>query len=645
MNSLVQKNGAAPHGMALRWLLGMALRGRCLAALVCLGAWGLCLPAGAQTPRAAPAVDAAALAQQPLSLTPYLAVLEDPGQQLTLADVQRADLAARFLTNQRPAEALNFGITPSAYWLRLALRNTGAQPVPVMLEVGYPRLSHIAFYRPDAQGAYQVLNTGITLPFASRTYPSRFFVFPLTLPARAEQVFYLRIASTTAFIVPARLWTPQAFAAHERNDHLSQAWYFGMVTAMVLFNLLLFIGLRERIYLLYVFSCTSVAFALAAQNGLVKAYLWPDTPLWSDLSTTVGYSLTLTSALLFLRDMLDTPRLIPKFDRGLQVLAGFFLVSPVVFFYSGQTFIKAAAYLYMAAIVLALAIGLWGVYRRQRSAYFYVGAYGMLCLGAVTNALRSVGLLPTNLFTTNALQVGSALEMVLLAFALADRFNAIRQEKARIQGALLQAQETLIDNLKSSERLLEARVAERTEALQQLNQQLEVLSSTDALTGLANRRRFDDTLEREWQRAIRDGRPLALALLDVDWFKKYNDQLGHPAGDACLRRVAQVLASQVCRSGDLVARFGGEEFVFLAPATSGADALNLAQRICDALQALALPHPGSELGCVTLSVGVAAELPTQGSTPDGLLKRADDALYRAKAQGRNRALLAPVDTA
>lgn len=619
--------------MALWWLVWLC------------ACWWLCLPAGAQALDAAPVVDAAQIGQQPLSLTAYLAVLEDPSQQLTLADVQRPDVAARFTTDPRPAEALNFGITASAYWLRLAMRNSGAQPAPVMLEVGYPRLSHVAFHQHGAQGAYQVVNTGITQPFASRAYPNRLFVFPLTLPAQAEQVYYLRIASTTAFIVPARLWTPTAFAAHERNDHMGQAWYFGMVTAMVLFNLLLFVGLRERIYLLYVFSCASMAFALAAQNGLVKAYLGPDTPLWSDLSTTVGYSLTLASALLFLRDMLDTPRLIPRMDRGLQVLAGFFLLSPVVFFYTGQTFIKAAAYLYMAAIVLALCISLWGVYRRQRSAYFYLGAYGMLCLGAVTNVLRSVGLLPTNLFTTNAMQVGSALEMVLLAFALADRFNAIRQEKARIQGALLQAQETLIDNLKSSERLLEARVAERTEALQALNQQLEVLSSTDALTGLANRRCFDDTLKREWQRAIRDGRPLALALLDVDWFKKYNDQLGHPAGDTCLRRVAQVLSSQVCRSGDLVARFGGEEFVLLAPATSGADALNLAQRICVALQALALPHPGSELGCVTLSVGVAAELPTQGSTPEGLLKRADDALYRAKAQGRNQAVLDLVNAA
>jgi len=600
----------------------------------------LCLPAMAMGLPAPSGVDVVTLAQMPLSLTPHLAVLEDPARQLTLADVRSPDVAARFTTDPRPAEALNFGITASAYWLRLVLRNSGAQPAPVMLEVAYPRLSHVDFFQPDAQGSYQMVATGITQPFAARPYHNRFFVFPLTLAAGAEQVLYLRVASTTAFIVPIRLWTPSAFQTHERNDHLGQAWYFGMVTAMVLFNLLLFVGLRDRIYLLYVFSCASVSFALAAQNGLVKAYLWLDTPLWSDLSTTVGYSLALASALLFLRDMLGTPGLLPRIDRGLQVLAGFFLLSPAVFFFSGQTFIKAAAYLYLVAIVVVLGVGLWGVYRRQRSAYFYLGAYAMLALGAVTNALRSVGLLPTNLFTVNALQVGSALEMVLLAFALADRFNAIRQEKVRMQGALLQAQERLIDNLKSSERLLEARVAERTEALQVLNQQLEVLSSTDALTGLANRRCFDDTLEREWQRAIREERSLALAILDVDWFKKYNDQFGHPAGDECLRQVAQVLTSQVCRAGDLVARFGGEEFVFLAPAISGAEALHLAQRICDALQAMALPHPGSQWGCVTLSAGVAAEQPRQGSTPDGLLGRADEALYRAKAQGRNRALLA-----
>jgi len=146
-------------------------------------------------------------------------------------------------------------------------------------------------------------------------------------------------------------------------------------------------------------------------------------------------------------------------------------------------------------------------------------------------------------------------------------------------------------------------------------------------------------LVHEWARAVRKGQSLAVAMFDVDWFKKYNDHYGHQAGDECLRRVAQTMEASVGRSGDLVARYGGEEFVFIAPATEGRDALSMAWKICEALEALALPHETSMFGCVTISAGVAAAVPGNGDTPDVLVKRADEALYLAKEQGRNRALL------
>jgi two-component system, sensor histidine kinase LadS len=182
-------------------------------------------------------------------------------------------------------------------------------------------------------------------------------------------------------------------------------------------------------------------------------------------------------------------------------------------------------------------------------------------LGAATTTLRAMGLVPTNAFTVDAIQLGSALEILLLAFALADRFNVMRREKAKVQSELLQAQQQLVDTLQSAERKLEQRVAQRTDELQLLNSKLEALS----LTGIANRRHFDSILQQEWQRAQRLDHPLALAILDVDWFKPYNDHYGHPAGDVCLRQIAQALAATVCRSSDLVTRYGGEAFVFIMP--------------------------------------------------------------------------------
>jgi diguanylate cyclase (GGDEF)-like protein len=247
--------------------------------------------------------------------------------------------------------------------------------------------------------------------------------------------------------------------------------------------------------------------------------------------------------------------------------------------------------------------------------------------------------IPTTLFSTYGIQIGSAIEMVLLAFALADRYHVIRLEKEHAQREALKAQQSLVENLQMSERILEIRVTERTDELKRLNQRLAALSETDSLTGLANRRRFDDVLTTEWRRAQRLGQPLAVGLLDVDWFKAYNDHYGHLAGDDCLKRIATVLGDTVSRTSDLAARYGGEEFAFIAPGIDGEQALKLANRVCEALAASGLPHAGSSFGHVTASVGVACIASSDVSTPQELVQAADEALYRAKAAGRNQAVM------
>lgn len=187
------------------------------------------------------------------------------------------------------------------------------------------------------------------------------------------------------------------------------------------------------------------------------------------------------------------------------------------------------------------------------------------------------------------------------------------------------------------------RVAKRTVELEEANLHLESLSNTDGLTKLSNRRHFDEVFAEEWMRARRNEQSLALMVIDVDYFKRFNDCYGHPAGDKCLENVANVLKSNTRRPGDLAARYGGEEFCLLLPDTSAANALQLAREVRRAIEILHMPHELSPLGMVTVSIGVAAMLPDSSQDAASLLHAADSALYRAKSEGRNRVVSADGD--
>ena len=192
------------------------------------------------------------------------------------------------------------------------------------------------------------------------------------------------------------------------------------------------------------------------------------------------------------------------------------------------------------------------------------------------------------------------------------------------------------DRINEGFRLLEQRVAERTAELAKANSQLEALSNTDGLTGIANRRYFDDRFTQMKLFSIRSQHPISVLMTDVDWFKLYNDRYGHLAGDECLKQVAHALQSKIRRQSDLLARYGGEEFVFVLYDTDGLAAQQVAQAMLAAVSDMALPHQDSQFGRVTISIGIATWQPQQQSSDiEQLLEQADLALYQAKKQGRN----------
>jgi diguanylate cyclase (GGDEF)-like protein len=268
--------------------------------------------------------------------------------------------------------------------------------------------------------------------------------------------------------------------------------------------------------------------------------------------------------------------------------------------------------------------------RRNRLAVpLFVGFIG---IGAT--AFHDMGYLSENILPYTWMTPYGYILFICLVFTL------LVIEQARRHSDAVRRSEELKESQKSIARLnaaLEKTVEDRTAELRRANDSLATLAGTDGLTGIANRRRFDEVLALEWRRAERSSTYLAIIMLDVDFFKLYNDEYGHLEGDRVLRRIAGVLAFFARRSGDLAARYGGEEFVLVLPGLDLPEAETVAHAVVAEVQALGIPHSGGIGQVLTISAGVAAVQPQAGLEVDRdlLVREADRALYQAKAAGRN----------
>ncbi len=267
-----------------------------------------------------------------------------------------------------------------------------------------------------------------------------------------------------------------------------------------------------------------------------------------------------------------------------------------------------------------------------------VGSAAIPLLGIFQNLMISFQLLSTMpfvIYVAVTLQDRGVLLMVLFALYMVAILLSIRRMDASLSESLsLQYENTRIVSS----------LSESNQELQFANEKLETLTLEDELTGLYNRRYFEMQLKAEWKRETREQKVLTLMVIDIDYFKLYNDTYGHAEGDTCLKRVAQVLKSCLNRPADIVARIGGEEFVMMLPDVDVKGVLTLAQQIKEQLQHAALTHGTSPLGeNLTVSIGAASVIPGEDTTALGLFKAADKALYKAKAKGRNQVVIGEMD--
>lgn len=579
-----------------------------------------------------------------VELGAHLAYLEDPGRKLSLDQASSRLQTWAGIDRTSP----NFGFTDKAYWFRFALDNRSGKPMQRLLELPRAFIDDVRLFQLQDGQIVTKYALGDEQPFAQRVVQHQNLVMPLTLAPGVHQI-YLRMASSGTIEAPLRLWEPAAFHAAAAQEHLLAGAVLGMLVVMIIYNLFIYASTRDINYLYYIAFVASYLLFWSTLWGYTFAYVWPNEIRWNSIAVPVFISSACVAAALFADSFLKLRRFSRTAHFGVLGLAGIsalLLVGAFVLPY--PLIIRATSAMILVVSVVALGCGYWRWWAGARFARFYCLSWTSVFVGVSVLTIGKFGLLPSNFWTDNASQIGVLLLVLLLSFTLADRINTDRGLRINAQAVALAhaqkaraSQKALIESTAQANRELESRVQARTnelhealEKLQTVNAQLQRLSNTDSLTQVGNRAYFDEMLQTEHKRASRLKQPLALLLFDIDHFKSINDTWGHPAGDACLRYLADFLRSKVLRAGDVLARYGGEEFVVLLINSTLGDALDVAEDLRAEIATLEIPIEGRHLR-ITASFGVASAIPASMTSAATLVADADKALYEAKHHGRN----------
>ncbi|MDX1692912.1 MAG: 7TM diverse intracellular signaling domain-containing protein [Ketobacteraceae bacterium] len=384
-------------------------------------------------------------AQSSVEVGQYVSILEDPDHSLDIEDVVSGDAAHRF--NPSESAAPNFGFTSSAYWIRMTVQSTSSIREEWYLELAYPALDHITAYIENSDGEFAKKVSGDRVGFKQRDIAFHNFVFKFaTEPGEIKQI-YLRAESKGPVQLPLTIWTPDGLVEKVNKVTMGLGLYYGIMLVVSLYNLFLFITIRDKNYLYYVLYVLSYTAIQMCFNGLVSEYVLPEQPHAANLALLVSLGAALIFAGIFTRGFLQSKTTAPIMDRVIAatiiITALTTAISPLIPYGISLRILSAMVLVGLPILILA---GIRSWMHGYMPARFYVIAWVPLIIGGVLYAMRAFGLAPNSLIATYGSQIGSALEVILLSLALGNRINYERRER-------FQAQKQAMENLKESEEL------------------------------------------------------------------------------------------------------------------------------------------------------------------------------------------------
>ena len=365
------------------------------------------------------------------NLGPSVQWLEDPSGKLTFEQVR--NLASKKF-NRADVYTFNQGYTSSSYWLKFQIEfPTELLDSHWLLEIPFPLLDYVALYAPDANNNYSVIYTGDRSSFSQRDIDTTDFVFNIR-PKQPLNTYYIHVRTQDSLQVPLFLWAENAYPKHNALATGLQGAYFGIMIVMILYNLFIFLSVRDLSYLYYIGYISCFTIFQSSMEGYSFEYLWPNNTWWANINIPFLGVLSLFFAALFARNMLNTKDLLPRLDKVIQLLTGsLFIILPIILFGSYKLGIYTALITSFVFFNLILFTALLAAYKGDRTAKIFAIAWSIFLIGGGIGLLGMLDILPLEYASQTGIQIGSALEVILLSLALADRINLIEKEKTEIE--------------------------------------------------------------------------------------------------------------------------------------------------------------------------------------------------------------------
>lgn len=456
----------------------------------------------------------------------WLTFYEDQLGNKVIADIEGLD-ESRWVNH--PSITPNFSYTQSVYWFRLKLTNQGVTQLNGLLEVGNPLLGEIEFYFVLDGEITNYDVSGSRYPYNNRSISHRNFLFSFSLPSNAQGVAYLRVASESSLQVPIRVGSEFKYFEYDQADLMMKSAYYGMMFIIILFNLFIYISLREPVYLFYVAFIFGFLVQQISMHGFVTAHIWPQYPKAQEIMVFFFMPFTMFFALLFTRRFLNLPFNAPRLDRvfyvyqliTLVIAAAVFLLSYEIV---GQT--VAAAAIFVSLNCLLVGPYIW--YKGHSIARFYSLAWVCVTVGSGLLALNKLALIPRTTLTENGILFGSAAEAILLSLALADRLNIERRKR----------------------RLAQENELKESEIRKQAEERLIHSALHNGTTDFPNRLYFERWFDRNLNHDIPTH--YVFGLLHLNRFHEINQTLGHGLADGLFCRVTQKLNAHMLAHDEFV---------------------------------------------------------------------------------------------